>query len=262
MIIKQIFTFNNYRNFNYLLACSSTKDAMLIDPLAAKKCMDVAKNEGFNIVGIINTHEHMDHIGGNSEIIKKTDAKVYAHFKAKNVIPNIHKGLKAGDILKLGNTVDIEILDTPGHTLSHVCLLIRGNEEVLFSGDTLFNAGVGNCHNGGDPVKLYLTIYEQLIKLNPDTKIYPGHEYLQNNLEFTLSIEPDNADAAHLLQKARKKDFSLKYVSTIKDQFKVNTFFRLKEKATINYLKKNNQLNGDNSPQDVFLALRKIRNNW
>ena len=262
MIIKQIYTYNNYRNFNYIIACSLTREAILIDPLASRKCLEVAKKNNFRITAIINTHEHMDHIGGNEAIIKETGAKVYAHFNAKHTIPNIHRGLRAGDFFKLGKTVDIEILDTPGHTLSHICLLVRGDKQVLFSGDTLFNAGVGNCHNGGDPLQLYKTFYEQLVKLTPETIIYPGHDYLQNNLAFTLSIEPDNNDAKYLLSKTKDKDFSLKYVSSIKNEFKVNTFFRLKEEEIINFLKDNGELDTNNSPEDVFLALRRRRNNW
>ena len=262
MIIKQIYTYNNYRNFNYIIACSSTREAMLIDPLAYKRCLEVVKKNKFRIKGIINTHEHMDHIGGNSEIIKETGAKVYAHFNARNTIPNMYRGLKAGDIIKLGKTVNIEILDTPGHTMSHICLLVRGERDAIFSGDTLFNAGAGNCHNGGDPLELYKTFYEQLIHLRSDTMIYPGHDYLENNLAFTLSIEPDNADAKKLLTLSKKEDFSLNYVSTIKNEFKVNTFFRLKEESIIKFLKENKELKYDTRPEEVFVALRRRRNHW
>ncbi len=262
MIIKQIYTYNNYRNFNYLIACSDTREAMLIDPLAYNKCLEVAKKNDIKIIGIINTHEHMDHIGGNAGIIKETGAKVYAHYNARNRIPNMNKGLKAGDVLKLGKTVEIEILDTPGHTLSHICLLVHGETDSIFSGDTLFNAGVGNCHNGGDPLKLYETFYEQLVKLKPQTKIYPGHDYLENNLAFTLSLEPENSNASDLLEKSKEIDFSYRYVSTIQNEFKVNTFFRLKEETIIRSLKEKKQLKYNNSPQEVFLALRKLRNEW
>ena len=262
MIIKQIFTYNNYRNFNYLLACSSTKDAMLIDPLAAKKCMDVAKNEGFNIVGIINTHEHMDHIGGNDAIIKNTGAKLYAPKNARNSIPNIDYGLGAGDILRFGKSVEIEVLDTPGHTMSHVCLIAKAEINNLFCGDTLFSAGVGNCHHGGNPNSLYETIYGQLIKLDKNTKIYPGHDYLKTNLEFTLSLEPKNKNAFKLLKKAKSEEFSVNYVSSIENELNINTFFRLKENSIIKSIQEKGEQLEDTSPKEVFLALRRLRNSW
>ena len=63
MIIKQIYTFNNYRNFNYLIGCPVTREAIAIDPLASDLCLKAASDEGLKIVAVINTHEHMDHIG-------------------------------------------------------------------------------------------------------------------------------------------------------------------------------------------------------
>ena len=63
----------------------------------------------------------------------------------------------------------------------------------------MFNAGAGNCHNGGHPDELFDTFEKQLEKLGDDTLLYPGHDYLINNLEFTLDREPDNAAAAAML---------------------------------------------------------------
>ena len=88
----------------------------------------------------------------------------------------------------------------------------------------MFNAGVGNCHNGGDPISLYNTFYNQLIKLDKKTKIYPGHDYLKNNLEFTLSLEPENRFALTLLEKTKHENFSTSYVSSLENEFNVNTF--------------------------------------
>ena len=262
MIIKQIYTFNNYRNFNYIIACSQTREAVAIDPLAYNLCLDEAQKNDLKIVAIINTHEHFDHTGGNDKIIAATSAKLYAHKNATKVIKGVDVGLQAGDQIEIGNTIKIEILDTPGHTMSHVCLLVRGSEDALFCGDTLFNAGVGNCHNGGDPLSLYNTFYNQLIKLDKKTKIYPGHDYLTNNLEFTLSLEPNNFNAYQLLQKSKKNNFSINYVSSFEEELKVNTFFRLKETNIIKNLKSKNLLSKNDSPQEVFLALRKLRNEW
>ena len=262
MIIKQIFTHNNYRNFNYLIGCQKTREAVAIDPLAYKLCLSAAKENDLKIVSVINTHEHFDHTGGNKGIIEQTNATLYAHENAKNTIEGLDVGLKAGDIVKVGSTIKIEILDTPGHTMSHVCLLVRGEEDALFCGDTLFNAGVGNSHNGGNPLSLYNTFYNQLIKLDKKTKIYPGHDYLNNNLKFTLSIEPKNEDANLLLQKSEMSNFSIGYVSNLETEYKVNTFFRLNENSIIKYLNDNRLIFSKDNPQEVFLALRELRNKW
>ena len=154
MIVEQIYTNNAWRNFNYLIACPETGEAIAIDPLEHEKCLSAAKRLGWNIVKILNTHEHGDHTGGNGPMIAATGAKLLAHHAAKNKIPDMDIGLKAGDIIKLGRTIELEVLDTPGHTMSHVCLLSQTEQPALFCGDTLFNAGAGNCHNGGHPEEL------------------------------------------------------------------------------------------------------------
>src|SRR3546814_18235750 len=98
--------------------------------------------------------------------------------------------------------------------MSHVCLLSRSDQPCLFSGDTLFNAGAGNCHNGGHPQQLYRTFAEQLAKLPETTRIYPGHDYIANNLRFTLDREPDTAAAAALLAEVDHPDAERALVTT------------------------------------------------
>ena len=120
-----------------------------------------------------------------------------------DTIPGMTRGLGAGDVIKVGKTVELEVLDTPGHTMCHVCLRSHTDQPALFCGDTLFNAGAGNCHNGGHPAELYKTFSEQLARLPASTLIYPGHDYIENNLRFTLDREPDNRSAAGHARPAR-----------------------------------------------------------
>ena len=151
MLVEQVWTANAYRNFNYLIACPETGEALAVDPLDHKRCLKAAKDKGWQITQILNTHEHGDHTGGNKAMIKATGASLLAHANAKGKIPDIDRGLGAGDVINVGATVELEALDTPGHTMSHVCLLSRTDTPALFCGDTLFNAGAGNCHSGGPP---------------------------------------------------------------------------------------------------------------
>ena len=131
MIVKQIWTANSYRNFNYLIACAETGEALAIDPLDHEKCLHAAKAAGWNITQILNTHEHRDHTGGNGPMVQKTGAKILAHKNAKEKIADMSRGLSAGDIVKVGKTVELEVLDTPGHTMSHVCLLSHTEKPAL-----------------------------------------------------------------------------------------------------------------------------------
>ncbi len=125
MIVTQIWTGNAYRNFNYLIACPESGEALAVDPLDHEKCLGAAKDAGWEITQVLNTHEHGDHTGGNEAVIAATGAKLLAHENARDKIPNIDRGLGAGDVIRAGKTVELESLDTPGHTMSHVCLRAR-----------------------------------------------------------------------------------------------------------------------------------------
>ena len=263
MIVEQIWTGNAYRNFNYLIACPETGEALAIDPLDHEKCLRLAKDKGWTITQVLNTHEHGDHTGGNSAVIAATGAKLLAHAGAKDSIPGIDVGLGAGDVVKVGKTVELECLDTPGHTMSHVCLLSRTDQPALFCGDTLFNAGAGNCHGGGHPEELYQTFATQLATLGDATLIYPGHDYIANNLEFTLDREPDNGRAKSLLGEIENQDPAAAMVTTLGQEKEINTFFRLLNPTVIARVREIfPEIGDDPDPKTVFVKLRQLRNDW
>ena len=263
MIVKQIWTANPYRNFNYLVACPETGEALAIDPLDSDKCLKAAKDEGWDITQILNTHEHHDHIGGNDAVVAATGAKVLAHAKAGGSIPGMFRGLLAGDIIKVGKTVELEALDTPGHTMCHICLCAHTDQPALFSGDTLFNAGAGNCHNGGNAQALYNTFAQQLNKLPANTRIYPGHDYIENNLRFTLDREPDNQAAQAMLDQVRGQSLDAPLVTTLALEREVNTFFRLDKASVIAQLRQAfPDLPAQPDEETVFVKLRELRNTW
>ena len=263
MIVEQIWTGNAYRNFNYLVACPETGEALAIDPLDYAKCLDVARERGWTITQVLNTHEHGDHTGGNKGLMKATGATLIAHRNAGGRIPNVDRGVGAGDVIKVGKSVELECLDTPGHTMCHICLLSHSDQPALFSGDTLFNAGAGNCHNGGHPEELYATFRQQLERLEGNTLLYPGHEYLINNLAFTLDREPDNEAARDLLSNYRDQDPDTALVTTLAQEHEINAFFRLQSPSLIARLAETFPDIGDNpDPKTVFLKLRELRNSW
>ena len=264
MQVEQIWTGNALRNFNYLIACDESGEALAVDPLDYEKCLAAASERGWEIKQILNTHEHGDHTGGNAPLIDATNAKLLAHANAGSRIEGIDVGLSAGDVVKVGSSVELQAMDTPGHTMSHICLKSISDEPALFSGDTLFNAGAGNCHNGGYPEDLYETFVRQLALLDESTKIYPGHDYITNNLEFTLNREPDNEDARSLLNDlAETHDPDDPLVTTLELEKKVNTFFRLTSPTVIDELRASfPDLEDSPSPKTVFLKLRELRNSW
>jgi len=263
MLIERIWSANPYRNFHYLIACPETGEALAVDPLEWQLCLDAARQRGWEITQILNTHEHLDHTGGNQGLVAATGAKVLAHSSAASRIGGVDRGLGKGDVIRVGRTVVLECMDTPGHTLSHICVLGHDEQPALFCGDTLFNAGAGNCHNGGDPERLYDTFVSQLYRLPDSTRVFPGHEYLSRNLEFTLDREPDNESAKALLDKARTEQPAASTITTLKQEQAINTFFRLRSPTVIARLcEAFPDIGANPDARTVFLKLRELRNRW
>jgi hydroxyacylglutathione hydrolase len=263
MLIERIWSANPYRNFHYLVACPESGEALAVDPLEWQLCLDAAQKRGWEITQILNTHEHLDHTGGNAGLVGATGAKVLAHSQAATRIGAVDRGLSAGDVIRVGRTLELECLDTPGHTMAHICLLGHGDAPALFCGDTLFNAGAGNCHNGGNPESLYDTFVTQLARLPDHTRVFPGHEYLARNLEFTLDREPDNAGAEALLTTARNETPAQATVTTLGQEKEINTFFRLQSPTVIARLRAAFPDLGEHpDARTVFVRLRELRNRW
>jgi len=263
MIVERIWTANAYRNFNYLIACPESGEALAIDPLDHAKCLKVARDRGWQITQILNTHEHFDHTGGNEAVVAATGAKVIAHHKAGRSIAGVDRGVKAGDVIRVGRTVELECMDTPGHTMCHICLRSHGDEPALFSGDTLFNAGAGNCHNGGDPGGVLMVLLDPLVHRPAPQRGRPRASNTQNDPHLTRADEHPNEDAHELLGQVAGHDPARSVVTTLAQEKRVNTFLRLTSDSVIAQLRERfPELPERPDPKTVFVKLRELRNSW
>lgn len=190
MHIKQ-FEESGFMVFSYLVACGKTKEALVIDPAGdIDAIIAEAAKEGFRILRIVNTHGHVDHIMGNAELKKKTNASITIHEGDADLIaavpplklqlfnaeasPPPDTTVKDNDIITVGEG-RIGVVHTPGHTPGSVCLHLDG---YLFTGDTLFVEGVGRTDlPGGSWSQLFKSITEQVFSFPDDTIIMPGHNY-------------------------------------------------------------------------------------
>lgn len=245
ILIKTFYAYNDLRNYSYLIHDNHSDEAWVIDPYEASPIIDYIKKNGIKLKGILNTHQHFDHIRGNAPLVEAFGAPVTKLNNSEN--------------LKLGGSFSLETLDTPGHTMDHQVFIWKdnGNALALFSGDTLFNSGVGNCKNGGDVNFLYTTTMGLLKNLPKETLLYPGHDYRKRNLEFALKVEPENKIIQERLYEL--KNFSTEDLPpvTLGEETLVNPFFRLESEEI-----KQNVLKGQGNERELFIKLRTLRDQW
>ena len=263
MNIIQLYTNSPLRNFTYLIG-NADRQYWCIDPLDGQVVANKLRDLDASLVGIINTHEHDDHTCGNQALLRLMDCSVVAgHPDCGQLIPGFSRALSAGDTIAIDTQHQLEVLDTPGHSRGHVCLLLQASGDkkplAVFSGDILFNAGVGHCRAAGASVEdLYTTLAQQFHALDDSVTVYPGHEYLTNNLEFSLSIDINNSVAKAWLEKAQRHDWqSSNITTTIGDERLFNLFFRLSNDA----IKRSLNIEGA-TEREVFIALRAQRDKW
>ena len=172
----------------YIIGSESTGEGMIIDPGAdAKEILRVVEKLGLKIKVIVLTHRHPDHVGAAAQVKEATGAELAAHAECAKYLPHSpsyiyeppYEGApKPGRILNGGDSIDIgdlhfTVLHTPGHTPCGISLV---GEGVVFTGDTLFNYGIGRYDLiDGDYHKLMDSIHTKLMVLPDETRVYPGH---------------------------------------------------------------------------------------
>lgn len=172
----------------YIVADDTTKEGMIIDPGAeGERILKQVHDLELNIKYVVLTHGHIDHIGAVNEVIESTGARFLVHTAESSLIqsgspglfgmsrpslPEPDKWLKGGDTIEVGS-LRFLVLHTPGHSAGGICLYGHG---VVFSGDTLFNFGIGRTDfPGGSFNQLMNNIYTKLMVLPDNTVVCPGH---------------------------------------------------------------------------------------
>lgn len=169
MIVEQLLC-GELDNFTYIVGDEKNGVAVVIDPVDVNKVLEVVEKRKLKIKYIINTHSHFDHIAGNKELKRKTNAKVVMH-RNSNLEKDIE--VKDGDVVKVGN-LKIRVIHTPGHTQDSICLLVN---DKLFTGDTLFVGSYGRTDLEGGSYKQLINSLKKLMQLDEKIKVYPGHHY-------------------------------------------------------------------------------------
>lgn len=174
----------------YILAEGQNRQAIIIDPGSdAGKIKRLLDKNKLSPAFIVNTHGHIDHIGCDDEfgvpvyahrdevaLLRSGELNLSAFLEAAYSVKSEIKALDDKDKINLGD-IELEVIHTPGHTSGGICLLMKKPEDnILFSGDTLFRAGIGRTDfSGADEDALKKSIKQKLFTLADETVIYPGH---------------------------------------------------------------------------------------
>jgi len=159
---------------SYLVGCETTRAAVLIDPEQSRieHYRMLVNQLGVHIRYVVDTHTHADHFSASRGLGKALHAPVVMHRLSPAPFADLR--LDDGDMLIVGE-LRLKAMHTPGHTRDSLCLVA---EDRVFTGDTLLIGGTGRTDlPTGDPHALYESLFEKLLKLPPETLVFPAHDY-------------------------------------------------------------------------------------
>jgi hydroxyacylglutathione hydrolase len=211
---------------NYAYCIISAAEAIVIDASDAEPVFDFINRRKLSLRMILSTHHHGDHTGGNNTLKKKTGCIVVGGDRRIAGIDRI-----VGDNEKVNEgPFEFEAIAVPGHTNGSVSFYFR-KFSALFTGDTLFYAGCGRILEG--TASQMFNSLKKIGALPLDTKIYCGHEYTLENLQFAKLMEPDNdAIDKRIAAESKLLDQGLPSgPSTLELELSTNPFMRVDQKT-------------------------------
>jgi len=175
-------------NYVYLAHDAASGQTAVVDPATTDEVFAALEEKGWQLTHILNTHHHMDHVGGNEVLKAATGCTIVGPKADKDRIPGIDVALGDGDSYALGGS-EAKVFDVPGHTKGHIAFWFE-DSDALFCGDTLFALGCGRMFEGtADQMWNSLSKFRDL---PGQTQVYCAHEYTQANAAFAVTVEPDN----------------------------------------------------------------------
>ena len=206
--------------------------AVVIDPAVSDPIVDWLDRRGLELVAVLQTHHHSDHIGGTLGLLQRwSSAEVIAAADDQERIPFQTLSVRDGDEIELLGR-PIRVLDVRAHTRAHIAYWLPQREistsltSVLFCGDTLFSGGCGRLFEG-TPADMHRAL-QKLGSLPPETLVCCAHEYTEGNLSWAAQQVPDDAVITNRLKEVQaiRRSGSLTLPSSIEEEWRTNLFLR------------------------------------
>ena len=206
--------------------------AIVIDPAVSEPIIDWLDARGLQLVAVLQTHHHSDHIGGTPELLQRwSSAEVVAAADDLERIPFQTLSVHDGDAIELLGR-PIRVLDVHVHTRAHIAYWLpegassTSQTSVLFCGDTMFSGGCGRLFEG-TAADMHRAM-QKLGSLPPDTLVCCAHEYTEGNLRWAAQQVPNDALITNRLQEvqAKRQSGSLTLPSSIAEEWRSNLFLR------------------------------------
>nr|WP_312116316.1 hydroxyacylglutathione hydrolase [Moraxella sp. CTOTU47915] len=254
-------------NYIWAMINDEIQEVIIVDAGDAEPVIEFVNRENLTITQIWVTHHHSDHIGGVTALANAfPNAQIFAH-------ANIHPLINATQLIPVAEGRELTAWGSPvqvwqvaGHTENHLAYLVTlDNRLHIFCGDTLFRAGCGRVFTG--TIETLFESFDRFAQLHDDEALfYPAHEYTLSNLKFAQFIEPNNP----AIQKAIEHDNQLRsqnkptLPTSLADEKAINPFIRAviaPSDEMINTVQTQTGIE-DDSPFEIFKALRQLKNNF
>ncbi len=227
-------------NYVFVLHGPGPGPAAVVDPAVAEPVIAWLEQRGLELVAVLHTHHHHDHIGGTPGLLQRWPAaRVIASAADCARIPLQTEGVADGDRLELLGW-PLQVLAVPGHTAHHLAYVLEradGAPPELFCGDTLFAAGCGRLFEG-TPEQMRASL-QRLAALPDGTRVWCAHEYTEGNLRWAAEREPQDGairDRLAAVQAARQAGQPT-IPSTIALERSTNLFLQAADAAALRQLR-------------------------
>ena len=187
MIFKQLFDTES-STYSYIISTGKGREALIIDPVIdhASEYLKILEDLELNLVKVIDTHIHADHVSAMAELKNRTNCQTLMGENSKSEVVSIK--VKDNEAIKIEG-IELKAIYTPGHTDDSYCFMMR---DRVFTGDTLLINGTGRTDfQNGSSYDAYNSLFDRLLKLPEETLVYPAHDYKGNKFS-SIGKEKNN----------------------------------------------------------------------